>query len=322
MMKNLLLSFFLIGTIISCSSTKKEKPTKEVGTASDNIMPKVASGKIERIDNFKSKFIDSRLIDVWLPNNYSSDKKYSVLYMHDGLMLFDSTISWNKQEWMVDENVSNLLAKGKIQECIVVAIPNNGKYRSSEYLPQKSLDGLSSKLLDKVIKERLAGKTLADNYLKFLTQELKPYIDNKYSTLTSRENTFVMGSSMGGLISLYAICEYPDVFGGAGCLSTHWPMVYAEKFTLEENKQITDGIIAYTRTNLPNPNTHKIYFDYGTETLDSQYEPYQLRIDKVMKEKGYTSSNWETKKFVGENHSEKSWSKRLAIPLEFLMGTN
>ncbi|QWG09199.1 alpha/beta hydrolase [Flammeovirga kamogawensis] len=321
-MKNLLLSFFLIGTIISCSSTKKEKPTKEVGTASDNIMPKVASGKIERIDNFKSKFIDSRLIDVWLPNNYSSDKKYSVLYMHDGLMLFDSTISWNKQEWMVDENVSNLLAKGKIQECIVVAIPNNGKYRSSEYLPQKSLDGLSSKLLDKVIKERLAGKTLADNYLKFLTQELKPYIDNKYSTLTSRENTFVMGSSMGGLISLYAICEYPDVFGGAGCLSTHWPMVYAEKFTLEENKQITDGIIAYTRTNLPNPNTHKIYFDYGTETLDSQYEPYQLRIDKVMKEKGYTSSNWETKKFVGENHSEKSWSKRLAIPLEFLMGTN
>ncbi|AZQ64254.1 alpha/beta hydrolase [Flammeovirga pectinis] len=320
-MKNLIISFFLIGTILSCSTGKKQKPAKVVGTASNNVMPKVTSGTLERIENFKSKYIDSRLIDVWLPNDYSSNKKYSVLYMHDGLMLFDSTISWNKQEWMVDENVSNLLAKGKIQECIVVAIPNNGKYRSSEYLPQKSLDGLSSELLDKVIQERLAGKTISDNYLKFLTKELKPYIDNKYSTLSARENTFVMGSSMGGLISLYAICEYPDVFGGAGCLSTHWPMVYAEKFSAEENQKITDGIISYTQKHLPDPGTHKIYFDYGTETLDSQYEPYQLRIDEVMKEKGYTNSNWETNKFEGENHSEKSWSKRLNIPLEFLMGT-
>jgi hypothetical protein len=113
---------------------------------------------------------------------------------------------------------------------------------------------------------------------------------------------------MGGLISAYAISEYPKVFGGAGCLSTHWPA--------------GDGaVIDYLKKSLPDPKTHKFYFDFGTETLDAQYEPYQLRANAVMKQSGYVEGdNWITKKFVGDDHSERSWSKRVDVPLQFLLG--
>ena len=82
----------------------------------------VSSGKVERIENFPSAYIASRNIDVWLPEGYNSTKKYNVLYMHDGQMLFDSTQTWNRKEWKVDEVVSQLIKSGKIEECIVVGI--------------------------------------------------------------------------------------------------------------------------------------------------------------------------------------------------------
>ena len=74
-------------------------------------MPKLSSGKIERMEKFPSDYVDPRNVDVWLPDNYDISKKYAVLYMHDGQMLFDSTITWNKQEWQVDETI---LEKGKM----------------------------------------------------------------------------------------------------------------------------------------------------------------------------------------------------------------
>jgi enterochelin esterase-like enzyme len=144
---------------------------------------------------------------------------------------------------------------------------------------------------------------------------LKPLIDKKYSVHRDKKHTFIAGSSMGGLISMYAICEYPNVFGGAACLSTHWPGI----FTVENNP-IPEAFYNYLKTNLPNPKNHRIYFDYGTATLDAMYEPLQLKVDEVMKAKGYNSLNWSTNKFEGEDHSEKAWQKRLHIPLEFLLG--
>jgi hypothetical protein len=78
-------------------------------------------------------------------------------------------------------------------------------------------------------------------------------------------------------------------------------------------------LIEYLRQKLPNPTDHRIYFDHGTETLDALYEPYQLRVDQIMIDKGYSSANWQTRKFVGEEHSEKAWRKRLHIPIKFLL---
>lgn len=277
------------------------------------LQAKPSAGTITQIDNFKSKFIDARNVSIWLPSTYSRLKKYDVLYMHDGQMLFDSTSNWNHQEWQVDETVERLIKEGKIRDIIVVGIWNNGKYRRSEYFPQKPIQMLPPEIKDTLISSYLHGKMLSDNYLLFLTKELKPFIDSVYSTNRGRENTFIAGSSMGGLISLYAICEYPAIFGSAACLSTNWPGV------VYKCESIPVYFVDYIKRNLPTPKNHKIYFDYGTIGLDSLYKPHQLKVDEVMRNKGYSSKNWMTKEFVGENHSEKAWSKRLALPLEFLL---
>ena len=156
----------------------------------------------------------------------------------------------------------------------------------------------------------------SDNYLKFIVSELKPFIDNIYSVYSDQQHTFIAGSSMGGLISLYAICEYPNIFAGAACVSTHWPGV-----TNIENNPIPAALFDYMKNHLPDPKNHKIYFDFGTETLDANYEPFQLQADQVMKSKGYKEGkNWLSKKFERADHSEKSWAERLDVPLVFLLG--
>ena len=98
-------------------------------------LPVPSSGKIIRHENFASHYVDSRNVDVWLPENYSPSKKYAVLYMQDGQMLFDSSVTWNKQEWGVDETISSLQQENKIKDCIVVGIWNTGAGRHSEYFP-------------------------------------------------------------------------------------------------------------------------------------------------------------------------------------------
>lgn len=282
-------------------------------------LPVVSSGTIKRFESFTSKFVDARKVDVWLPDGYTPKKKYAVLYMHDGNSLYDSTIMWNRQEWGVDETVSKLLKENKIRNVIVVGIWNNGAYRHSEYFPQKILKDIPDKVRKTIVEEQLKNKPLADNYLKFLVTEVKPFIDSAFSTWKDRKNTFVAGSSMGGLISLYAICSYPKIFGGAACLSTHTPMIMKEKISDYIDKDIASKFRNYLTANLPDPKTHKIYMDYGDKTLDSFYMPYQQKIDMVFKAKGFTAENWITKFFPGEDHSEKSWCKRLDIPLLFLL---
>ncbi|NNK90648.1 MAG: hypothetical protein HKO89_08585 [Saprospiraceae bacterium] len=120
---------------------------------------------------------------------------------------------------------------------------------------------------------------------------------------------------MGGLISMYALCEYPEIFHGAACLSTHWVGTFD---TL--NNPIPLKFAEYLDNNLPDAHSHLIYFDFGTETLDALYEPYQTIVDSIMIKHDFHTKNWKTMKFEGENHSEKAWNKRLDIPLKFLLG--
>ncbi|MCL3779872.1 alpha/beta hydrolase [Prolixibacteraceae bacterium JC049] len=285
-------------------------------------LPEVCCGEIVREHNFKSKYISARNIDVWLPEGYSAEQKYAVVYMHDGQMLYDANSTWNKQEWGVDETMSALMKKGTIQPCIVVGVFNSSTTRHPDYFPQKPFESLAKEVKDSLLNKAqrhgqaslFSVNVQSDNYLKFLVEELKPFIDGKYSTRTDRENTFVMGSSMGGLISMYAICEYPEVFGGAACLSTHWPGTFTN-----ENNPIPAAFFSYMKGHLPSPGTHKIYFDFGTATLDAMYEEHQTKVDEIMKAKGFTSKNWMTRKFEGENHSENAWKKRLHIPVKFLL---
>ncbi len=282
----------------------------------------VSTGKLSRISAFKSQYIEARNVDVWLPDGYSTTEKYAVLYMHDGQMLYDAATTWNKQAWEVDEVAGKLIAEEITQKFIIVGVWNNSSKRHPEYFPQKPYESLTpiekdtvTAQLQKVGRTKEAFQPLSDLYLKFLVTELKPYVDKNYATFSDKDHTFIAGSSMGGLISLYAICEYPAVFGGAACMSTHWPGTFATT-----NNPVPTAFIKYLQQHLPDPKTHKIYFDYGDQTLDAMYPKLQDNVDTVMVAKGYTSRQWMTKFFPGKDHSEKSWHERLAIPLTFLIG--
>ena len=271
--------------------------------------------QIKTHEAFESKYVDQRNIIVRLPEGYDEDKnkEYGVLYAHDGQNLFDPKSSYSGRDWGLDSTLAALHYQGKIEDVIVVGINNTPK-RMREYQIKRPY-ALVSDDLEQYIYSALGGEPIGEDYLKFIVEELKPFIDENYKTKKDPSNTFIMGSSMGGLISLYAITAYPDVFGGAANLSTHWPA------TLNiNNKIIGNKVISYLAGKLPSPSDHKIYFDYGTETLDAQYEPFQKKMDSLMSASGYTSENWITKKFEGHEHSEKDWRKRVHIPLMFLLG--
>ncbi|HKO75981.1 MAG TPA: alpha/beta hydrolase-fold protein, partial [Flavobacterium sp.] len=141
----------------------------------------------------------SRKIWLYLPKNYeTSTKKYPVIYMHDAQNLFDAKTSF-AGEWNVDEKLDSLNA-----QVIVVGIENGGDKRLEELTPYKN--------------EKYGGGN-ADKYLEFIVNTLKPEIDKKYRTKTNAKNTTIMGSSLGGLVSFYAVIKYPDIFGKAGVFS-------------------------------------------------------------------------------------------------------
>ena len=282
--------------------------------------PSVAIGRIERLD-VPSKLVEPRPVDVWLPSDYTPAKRYAVLYLHDGQNLFDASQTWNKSAWNVHEALSKLMQAGKVRDTIVVGIPNSGKYRYSEYFPQKFLPLLPQTVRDDYVRRAQWDQPLADAYLRFLVEELKPLIDARYATRTEPASTVLMGSSMGGLISVYALCEYPQVFGGAAALSTHWvgrPGMWGTPDKLQ-NATLPLAAFAYLRQNLPRPIQHKLYFDHGTTGLDAVYGVHQAFVDEIGKELGYTSSLWHSQVFEGTGHTENDWAARVGIPLQYLL---
>ncbi|MBK8610381.1 MAG: alpha/beta hydrolase [Chitinophagaceae bacterium] len=176
-----------------------------------------ASGQVHIIDTafFIPQLNRHRRIWVYLPEGYSKTKKhYPVLYMHDGQNLFDAATS-AYGEWGVDECLDSLIEAGR-QACIVVGI-DNGPERMSEYNPGEFQN---------------FGKGEADQYLDFLTETLKPFIDKKYRTLPDKNNSIIAGSSMGGLVSYYALLRQPSAFGKAGIFSpAFWTASNIRSFT-------------------------------------------------------------------------------------------
>ncbi|WP_460613770.1 alpha/beta hydrolase [Hymenobacter seoulensis] len=271
--------------------------------------------RVEHLAGFPSKLVKPRNVDIWLPPGYPKPGyRYPVLYMHDGQNLFNPKTAYGGTAWEVDSALVQLAGRGTVRECIVVGIWNT-ELRFQEYTPAKPYYLLPEAQRAKLATER-AGAPLSDAYLQFLVTELKPYLDQHYATSRKRTDTFVAGSSMGGLISLYAALEYPKVFGGAACVSTHWPL------SLKENSSaFTEAMLAYLDKNLPKSNRRapKLYFDYGTTTLDAWYEVHQLRVDSLLQARGYSARNWMTRKYEGAAHNEASWQQRLPVPLEFLL---
>ncbi|MCB9425419.1 MAG: alpha/beta hydrolase [Flavobacteriales bacterium] len=278
--------------------------------------------KVLIIDDFSSEYVKSRTIEIYFPKEYNADleKKYPVLYMMDGQNMFDERTAYGGIPWDLDESIRTGLNNGELQPFIVVAVASV-EARFHEYFPQKALKHLSSEemiLMEKARRERADYKSdfLADNFLKFVVEEVKPFVDKNYRTKTDRANTAIAGSSMGGLISLYAICEYPEVFGQAACISTHWPVLFDNDYSAP-----AESIRTYLKSHLPSPASHRIYFDHGTVTLDQYYEVHQKKVDQIMISKGYKKDvNWVTKKFEMADHHELAWKKRSNVFLSFLYG--
>lgn len=264
-------------------------------------------GNLVTVENFPTKYVKPRRVDIWLPPDYEKNKKerFNVLYMHDGQNVFIPELSYTKIDWGIDEAIVELMEKGKIGPTMAIGIWNTTA-RVAEYMPLKPLKKFGPKdgklqLMPFHKREPM----LSDQYLKFIVNDLKPYVDEHFRTKVEAKNTGVMGSSMGGLISLYAVCEYPNIFGAAGCVSTHWP--------------IKKGVvIKYMEVALPKPGSHRFYFDFGTGD-EVEYEKYQDKVDLIMEKAGYRpGKDWLTRKIPGADHNEKAWRKRVQIPIEFL----
>lgn len=216
----------------------------------------------------------SRRIWIYLPKDYGTSKKrYPVLYMHDGQNVFDAASSYSG-EWGVDEFLDSL--KNGCKEVIVVAIDNGMVKRMNEYNPWEFMK---------------FGKGEGDQYVDFLVKTLKPFIDSAYRTLPDKKNTSIAGSSMGGLISLYAVLKYPDVYGSAGIFSpAFWTASGIDSSVVAHAKKVDS----------------KLYFYAGAKESETMVTD-MLRIENEMIEKGKSP----VKQLVDPEakHNEAAWRK-------------
>ena len=264
------------------------------------------SGTRVKLSNFASRHVAPRNVEIWLPPGYGRDTvRYPVLYMHDGQNVFDPATSMGGVDWGVDEWMTTLIAQGKIRPAIVVAVWNSGA-RFQEYMAERAVPS-GTAVSRGIGRGTMEGPWLGDEYLRFLAEELKPYIDRTYRTRRARADTYMMGSSMGGIISLYAAAEYPNVFGRVAAVSTHFPA--------------GDGaLIDYLARHMPDAATHRVYMDRGTATLDSTYASYQPRADSLFRARGYRDGvNFRTRVIERAEHNERAWRVRLEEPLVFLL---
>ena len=252
-------------------------------------------------DVYSPQLDNHRTIYVWLPPSYAeTEKAYPVLYMHDGQNLFDEGLSANG-EWGVDEALTELAAEGI--EVIVVGIPNIGGTRANEYSPYEN---------------KRWGDGYADTYLEFLVHIVKPMIDGDFRTKSQPVNTGTMGSSMGGLVSLYAGFA-TDVFGKIGAVSPFF-VPFPEKIA---------GMV-----HTAPPRNVKIYMDVGTDEarnmdlgidkkiLSRQYLETVRYMRDVLIQKGYDSdASLMYVEDLDAIHHETAWRKRLPDALRFLFGS-
>ncbi len=288
------------------------------GPAGPSPVPAMASvrhGRLERLPALASRHVDTRPVDVWLPPGYDGGRPHAVLYMHDGQMLFDPATTWNRRAWELDRMAAPLLARGALRDFIVVAPWNHGPLRFAEYFPQAWMAHLDGPWRQALTARALNGPPRSDAYLRFLVEELKPTIDARYATQPAREHCFLAGSSMGGLISLYGLCEHPQVFGGAACLSTHWIGGF------ERNAVVPAAALRHLREKLPPPETVRLWMDRGDTELDALYDEAQAQVDALMADKGFRPPRFVSRVFAGTGHHEEAWRDRLPEVLGFLLDT-
>ncbi|HUO97563.1 MAG TPA: alpha/beta hydrolase-fold protein [Rhizomicrobium sp.] len=283
-----------------------------------------ANGRLDRYPDFASRFVAPRNVTIWTPEGYDpKGPPLPVVYMQDGENLYEPSHSLSGADWEIDATVSRLIREKAIPPVIVVGIYSTA-LRGREYLPRKIADHLPVEVRD-TIYAGWEGPPLSDEYLRFIVEELKPFVDAHYNTRRDAAHTFILGSSMGGLISFYAMAEYPDVFGGAACLSMHWllasPMAAGVKLDPDTYaRQVVSAFDVYLDGSRLRPEGHRLYIDRGDRTLDRSYAPFIAPFEAMMERRGWRQDgSYDMKFFPGEEHSEKAWASRVAVPLRYLL---
>lgn len=248
-----------------------------------------STGSFVQVPGFWSPQLgNSRTLLLYLPPSYRENtlKRYPVLYMHDGQNLFDAATSAFGTEWQVDENIDGAVAGGHMDEVIVVGVYNTSN-RIWEYTP---------------CCDATYGGGGADTYERFLIDTVKPFVDQNFRTLPGKDQTAIMGSSLGGLLSFYIARRNPTVFGKAGCMSSSFWW----------NNQALTVQVEQSTVHVP----VKFYLDAGTS---NDGLPETTRMDSALLTDGYVQG--QDLDFVtaqGGSHNEASWAARVAIPLAWL----
>ena len=275
------------------------------------LLPVAAVARLDRYSDFQSQYVLPRNVTVYVPDDYDpKGARLPVIYMHDGQNLFEAATCLCGKEWGIDEALQQM---GK--RAIVVGVWNS-KERGRDYLPAKPWANLPQGTRDAIAAFH-GGAPKSDGYLRFLVKELKPFIDKHYRTRRDARSTSIMGSSMGGLISLYAMGEYPNVFGAAAAVSIHWPLA---KPGIASPDEVAAGFDQWLVTTRLKPGRNRLYIDHGTQNLDSYYGPFREKMEAVFAAHGWKPGVDFTSKVIdGGDHNEPSWNARVPSLLTFLL---
>lgn len=269
------------------------------------------TGRFIEYERVPAAGLPDQRLTIWLPPGYDgSDHRYPVLYMHDGHNLFDPAKSNFNKIWAADKAMLAAVATGKVEPHIIIGIWAPGPDRYRQYLPRSAYDAAPDRVRAQM-DAMAGGAVVSDRYLAWITGPLKSWVDASFRTRPGRDDTAIVGSSMGGLMSCYAFLEAPQVFGQAGCVSSHWPAVDPREVAGEDSgvKALWD---AWFAARLGAPDGRRVWLDHGTATLDAFYAPYQQVVDARFAGAGWVKGrDWESKVYEGAEHEENAWAARL-----------
>ena len=270
------------------------------------------SGRLIEYERIAAAGLPDQRLKIWLPPGYDgSAQRYPVLYMHDGHNLFELKNSNFNKIWAADKAMLAAVETGRVEPHIIIGIWAPGPDRYRQYLPRSAYDAAGGGLRAQMDAMANGGAVVSDRYLAWITGPLKSWVDASFRTRPGRDDTAIVGSSMGGLMSCYAFLEAPQVFGRAGCVSSHWPAVDPRVVEGESAavKALWDGWFA---ARLGAPDGRRVWLDHGTATLDQYYAPYQQIVDARFAAAGWQKGrDWESRVYEGAEHEENAWAARL-----------
>ena len=271
-------------------------------------------GRLIEYERVPAAGLPDQRLTIWLPPGYDTDKaRYPVLYMHDGHNLFELKNSNFNKIWAADKAMLAAVASGKVEPHIIIGIWAPGPDRHRQYLPRSLYQATSGSLRTQMNMMTSGGQVISDRYLAWIAGPLKSWVDASFRTRPGRDDTAIVGSSMGGLMSCYAFLEAPEVFGKAGCVSSHWPAVDPRAVRAGGDEAGLAALWdAWFAARLGQPDGRRVWMDHGTATLDQYYAPYQQVIDARFESAGWQKGrDWESRIYEGAEHEENAWAARL-----------